>query len=159
MTVQTSQVDLSQGMGMAAMQVNFVTRRAGSNDYHGRVFEDFRNTDLNANSWFNNAIGQPRNPIILNDFGGSARRTYYQGQALFLWFVRDVQAAWRLHSHQPTEFQISSPLAQQGIFTYTQTGPNGKKPGTATVNLFYASCAARRSSRAAVRQIHAGLPF
>ncbi len=36
------------------------------------MFEDFRNTALNANSWYNNAVGLPRNPIILNDFGGSA---------------------------------------------------------------------------------------
>src|SRR6266699_2651399 len=65
MTVQTGQTDLSQGLGTASMQVNFVTRR-GSNDLHGRVFDDFRNTALNANSWFNNATSQPRTPIILN---------------------------------------------------------------------------------------------
>ncbi len=70
MTVETGQVNLSQGMGMAAMQVDFVTRR-GTNDYHGRVYEDFRNAVLNANSWTNNAEGLPRNPYILNNFGGT----------------------------------------------------------------------------------------
>ena len=39
--------------------------------FHGRVFEDFQNTDLNANSWFNNARLLPRNIVKLNDFGGS----------------------------------------------------------------------------------------
>ena len=48
------------------MQINFITRRGG-NDYHGRVYEDFRNRDLNANSWSNNGQGIPRPPFILND--------------------------------------------------------------------------------------------
>src|SRR5262249_43345624 len=52
MTVQTEQLDLNQGFGQANMQINFVTRR-GTNRYHGRVFEDFRNTALDANSWVN----------------------------------------------------------------------------------------------------------
>jgi hypothetical protein len=130
MTVETGQVDLTQGMGMAAMQVNFVTRR-GSNDYHGRVFEDFRNTALNANSWNNNAIGLPRNPIILNDFGGSAGGHIIKDKLFFF-------ASFAM-SKQPGGFTTSQPvlsaLAQQGIFTYTQTGPNGEARGTA-VNLF-----------------------
>ena len=130
MTVQSSQTDLNQGMGMAAMQVNFVTRR-GSNIYHGRVFEDFRNTALNANSWTNNAIGLPRNPIILNDFGGNVGGHIIKDKLFFF-------ASFAM-SKQPGGFTTSqtvlSPLAQQGIFTYTQTGPNGEARGT-TVNLF-----------------------
>src|SRR5207248_267999 len=77
MTVQTEQLDMNQGFGQASMQVNFVTRRGG-NRYHGRVFEDFRNAVLNAQSWANdtaNALDPsnpiPKNPIKLNDFGGS----------------------------------------------------------------------------------------
>src|SRR5260370_23840670 len=69
MTVQSSQVDLNQGLGTSALQVSFVTRR-GANLYHGQVFEDFRNSALNANSWRNNAIGLKKTPLILNDFGG-----------------------------------------------------------------------------------------
>ena len=130
MTVSTGQVDLSQGMGMAAMQLNFVTRR-GSNDFHGRIFEDFRNTALNANSWTNNAIGLSRNPIILNDFGGSVGGPIIKDKLFFF-------GSFAM-SKQPGGFTTSqavlSPLAQQGIFTYTQTGPNGEAKGT-TVNLF-----------------------
>src|SRR5437867_2068389 len=69
MTIQTAQVDLS-GIGTSAMRISIVTRR-GTNAFHGRLFEDFRNTDLNANSWINNARGLPRNILKLNDFGGS----------------------------------------------------------------------------------------
>ena len=70
MTVQTDQLDLDQGFGQASMQINFITRR-GTNAFHGRVYEDFRNADLNANSWSNNGEGIARPPLILNDFGGS----------------------------------------------------------------------------------------
>ena len=51
LTVQTDQMDMNQGFGQAAMQLNFVTRR-GSNSFHGRVFEDFRSSALNAGSFF-----------------------------------------------------------------------------------------------------------
>jgi len=75
MTVQTEQLDMNQGFGQASMQVNFVTRRGG-NKYHGRVFEDFRNAALNAQSWANDASNFvdpsnpiPKNSIKLNDFG------------------------------------------------------------------------------------------
>src|SRR5262245_31571622 len=64
MTIQTGQVDLS-GIGTSAMRISVVTRR-GTNAFHGRVFEDFRNTALNANSWSNNARGLPRAIIKLN---------------------------------------------------------------------------------------------
>ena len=71
MTVQTEQLNLDQGYGQANMQLNFVTRR-GSNAFHGRAYEDFRNTVLNANSWFNDTSTAlnptsptPKNPIIL----------------------------------------------------------------------------------------------
>ena len=77
MTVQTEQLNLDQGFGQANMQLNFVTRR-GSNSFHGRVYDDFQNTALNANSWLNDTITSlnPSNParknlLHLNDFGAS----------------------------------------------------------------------------------------
>ncbi len=63
MTVQTEQLNLDQGFGQANMQLNFITRR-GSNQFHGRLYEDFRNSALDANSWVNDAITSldPTNP-------------------------------------------------------------------------------------------------
>lgn len=69
MTVQTAQLDLS-GNGTSAMKINIVSRR-GSNQFHGRLYEDFRNTVLNANSWLNNARTVKRPITKLNEFGGS----------------------------------------------------------------------------------------
>ena len=70
MTVQTDQLDVNQGYGASNMQVNFVTRR-GTNQYHGRLFENYQNAGLNANSWANDAQGLPKNKFIKNDFGGT----------------------------------------------------------------------------------------
>jgi hypothetical protein len=50
-------------------QVN-ITSRAGTNQFHGDVFEYFRNTVLDANDWFANNAGLPRAPEHQNDFGG-----------------------------------------------------------------------------------------
>src|SRR5262249_22499156 len=69
MTVQTDQLNVNTGYGISDMQVNFVTRR-GSNAFHGRVYEDFRNAALNANTWVNNAKGLPKPQLIRTEFGG-----------------------------------------------------------------------------------------
>ena len=53
-------------------QFSMVTR-SGTNDWHGSVFEYFRNDVLDANSWFNNATDPrtPRGAERQNDFGGT----------------------------------------------------------------------------------------
>src|SRR5438067_4281944 len=70
MTVQTDQLNSNTGFGQSNFQVNFVTRR-GSNTFHGRLFEDHRNSALNANSWVNDASNAEKPKFHLNDFGGS----------------------------------------------------------------------------------------
>jgi hypothetical protein len=124
MTVQTGQMDLNQGAGTSSMQVNFVTRR-GTNQFHGRVFEDHRNAALNANSWFNNATVQPKNPLILNEFGGSVGGPILKDK---LFFFGSFAMAKQPGGY--TAFNsVLTPAAQQGIFTYPSDG-------TTQVNLF-----------------------
>jgi len=129
MTVQTDQLDLNQGYGTSNMQVNFVTRR-GTSRFHGRVYEDFRNTALNANSWVNDALGAPKNPLILNDFGGSLGGPIIRNKLFFF-------GSFSM-SKQPGAFNASqwafTPAAQAGSFTYTDT--NGQ---TQTVNVLQAA--------------------
>ena len=116
MTVQTDGLDLDQGFGQAAMQINFITRR-GTNDYHGRLYEDFRNRDLNANSWSNNGQGISRGPFILNDFGGSVGGHIIKDKLFFF-------ASFSM-SKQPGTINASNGVftsaAQSGNFTYTGT--------------------------------------
>jgi hypothetical protein len=128
MTVQTEQLNLDQGYGQANMQLNFVTRR-GSNAFHGRVYEDFRNTVLNANSWFNDtetaldpATPVRKNPIILNDFGASVGGPIIKDKLFFF----GSYAERKQPGSYTTSNYVFTPAAQAGNFTY-----NGQ-----TVNLF-----------------------
>ena len=65
--VQTSQYDASFGRNAGA-SVDLVTK-GGTNEYHGSVWEYFRNDDLNANSFFRNATHEPRPVLKQNQFG------------------------------------------------------------------------------------------
>ena len=47
-----------------------LTTRSGTNDFHGGVYEYFRNDVLDANDWFATQAGQPRAAERHNDFGG-----------------------------------------------------------------------------------------
>jgi hypothetical protein len=47
-----------------------LTTRSGANDFHGGMFEYFRNDVLDANDWFANQAGKPRAAERHNDFGG-----------------------------------------------------------------------------------------
>lgn len=66
--VQTSLYDASQGKTSGG-NINVLTK-GGSNQYHGQLFEFFRNEDLNANDWFFNKSGTPRALLRQNQFGG-----------------------------------------------------------------------------------------
>jgi hypothetical protein len=67
--VQTSNYDAGYGRNSGA-NVNVVTK-TGSNAIHGTAFEYFRNTDLNANTFFLNRAGAPRGILNENQFGGT----------------------------------------------------------------------------------------
>lgn len=48
-----------------------VATRSGTNQYHGSLFDFLRNDALNANSFFNNNQGFPRQVLKRNQFGGT----------------------------------------------------------------------------------------
>ncbi|MBI3208228.1 MAG: TonB-dependent receptor, partial [Candidatus Solibacter usitatus] len=50
-------------------QISLVSR-AGTNAFHGSLFDYFRNTVLGASDWFLNAAGRDRGVVRQNDFGG-----------------------------------------------------------------------------------------
>lgn len=59
----------AESAGDGAVQIKFITKR-GTNDYHGGLFWQHRNTALNANYWFNNRDRLAKNQIQLNQYGG-----------------------------------------------------------------------------------------
>jgi hypothetical protein len=62
--------DLSSEAGGGGGQYSLVTK-SGTNSFHGALVEYHRDTDLEANDWFNNNSGVPRPPLIRNQFGGN----------------------------------------------------------------------------------------
>jgi hypothetical protein len=67
--VTTSMYDASQGANSGAHVA--VLTKSGTNDLHGGVYEYHQSTGLDANSFFFNAAGLPREPLHRNIFGGT----------------------------------------------------------------------------------------
>lgn len=65
--VQTGQYDASYGRDAGA-NVNVVTK-TGTNQFHGSLFEFFRNDALNANGWLQKFNGLPRQELRQNQYG------------------------------------------------------------------------------------------
>ncbi|HET7103324.1 MAG TPA: carboxypeptidase-like regulatory domain-containing protein [Terracidiphilus sp.] len=63
-------------------QYELVTR-SGTNSYHGALVEYHRDTNTEANSWFNNNSGVPRPPLIRNQFGGNIGGPIRRDKAFF----------------------------------------------------------------------------
>jgi hypothetical protein len=79
--VQTGQFDASYGRNAGA-NVDVITK-GGTNDFHGSAWEFFRNTALNANTFFRNANGQPRPVLQQNQFGFALGGPIQKNKLLF----------------------------------------------------------------------------
>ncbi len=114
------------GDGLGVAQVKLVTPR-GSNDFHGSLFEFHRNDFLDANSFFNNRAGLPKEKLIQNQFGGNiggpfvlprfgegGPTTWGRNKLFFYFFyeeTRVAEGASRLRT-------VLTPAARTGQFTY-----------------------------------------
>lgn len=102
-----------ENSGIGAVQVRLVTP-SGGNEYHGSVFWFHRNTALNANSFFNNAAGEPREVLIRNQFGGRIGGPIFKDKLFFFtWYegTREAATASRIRT-------VLTDQARRGIFRY-----------------------------------------
>ena len=60
-----------------------LTTRSGTSDWHGGVFDYFRNTVMDANDWFANSAELGRAEEKHNDFGGYLGGPIWQGRTFF----------------------------------------------------------------------------
>lgn len=60
-----------------------LTTRSGTNDWHGALFEYFRNDVLDANDWFANAAGKSRAPERHSNFGGTLGGPIHKNTTFF----------------------------------------------------------------------------
>jgi carboxypeptidase family protein/TonB-dependent receptor-like protein len=116
--VVTSPADAELGRGVG--QIQMITR-SGTNSYHGSLWEEFRNTDLNANDFFNNLNGTPRNVLHQNQYGvrmgGPVRRnrTFFNG----------IYEGQRQRQVIATTQTVYTQTARNGIFRFFPGQVNG----------------------------------
>ena len=103
--------------GEGAAQIKFVTK-SGTNEYHGGGFWQVRNTFFNANSYFNNINGLPRNIIKMNQggvrLGGPIARNK-------LFFFTNFEKRWLPQSAAFTRTVLQK-SAIDGVYTYGTSG-------------------------------------
>ena len=94
--------------------------KSGTNNWHGGLFEYFRNDALDAADFFSNLTGQPKNALRYNQFGGAIGGPIRHDQTFFF---ADYQGTLT-HSAQP--MVTSVPLADQRLGNFSGlTGSNG----------------------------------
>jgi hypothetical protein len=123
----TSPADAELGRGSGQIQA---ISRGGSNKFHGSLFEEHRDTDLTANTWFNNQRGvdpstgqalSPRPFLVRNQYGARAGGPIRRNKTFF-------------HIHYEGSRQVSrntvnsvvyTPTARQGIYRFFPNVRNG----------------------------------
>jgi outer membrane receptor protein involved in Fe transport len=80
---QVSSNGYAAEVGRATGGVINVITKSGTNDFHGSVFEFFRDRSLNANTWNNNRNNRRKGPYHFNQFGGNIGGPIQQNKAFF----------------------------------------------------------------------------
>jgi Carboxypeptidase regulatory-like domain/TonB dependent receptor-like, beta-barrel len=105
----------------ASGQINVVTR-SGTSNFHGGLYEFFRNDVLNANSFINNRLGNPRPVLRYNDFGGTIGGPFFipnlynqNKEKTFFFFSEEVR---RVTTPVAQTSIVLTGLERQGIFQF-----------------------------------------
>jgi hypothetical protein len=156
-TIVTQNSNPSDGLGVS--QVKLITPR-GQKEFHGSLFEYHRNDALDANSFFNNAAGVPKEKLIQNQFGvaiggpfvlprfGEGGPTTFGKDKLFFYGYYE---GTRIAQGSSVLRTVLTQPARQGLFTYRRLD-NGQLQ---TVNLLSIS---RRSLDPTVANIISTTP-
>ncbi len=94
-----------------------VVTKSGSNDFHGSAFEFVRNTDFDANAYFNIQQGIPRNNLKRNQYGATFGGPIVKNRLFFF-------TAYQGQRQIQTEV-----LPEQQTFTYAELGCTSSQPG------------------------------
>ncbi|MBI1791196.1 MAG: TonB-dependent receptor [Acidobacteria bacterium] len=104
----------------AGGQVEMVTK-SGTNEFHGSAYEFLRNTALDANSFFNNRQGLPREVLRRNQFGASIGGPIRRNKAFFFFNYEGMR---RTQETSPSSFLVPTASLRSGNFRFvTQPCP------------------------------------
>jgi len=96
--------------------------KSGTNQFHGRLFEYFRNQIMNSNGWVNNDIGSARLAFHQNNYGlslggpVSIPHVYDGKNRTFFYFGWEGE---RYNTGAPVVTTVPTALQQQGDFSQT----------------------------------------
>lgn len=166
--VIVSPADAEYGRGSGQVHI---TTKSGTNEMHGSLFESHRNTVLNANNWFNNLKGLPRDTLLRNQLGARLGgplwfppRVFgpmnYDGRKRSFFFV--AYEGLRERVREPVTATVFTATARQGLFRFFPGAQNAnasagrptvdlrgnpRKPATATGDLQTISVFGRDANR------------
>ena len=116
----------SAEFGTSAGAVINASIKSGTNSFHGDLWEFVRNSDFDANAFFNNLNGVPRGHFSQNQFGGTLGGPIIRDRTFFF-----VDAQGFLSRKATTILStVPTPLMKIGNFTELKnTLPNPSVPG------------------------------
>jgi len=105
--------------------INLITK-GGSNQFHGTLFEFFRNDALNATDFLLNKGGQPKGELNYNNYGFNFNGPIKKNKAFFFWSEewRRERRAYALSARVPTAAE------KLGDFSGLLTDPLPDDPNT-----------------------------
>lgn len=111
--------NFSPEFGRAVGAVVSVQTKAGTNRFHGTLWEFLRNSDLDSNTFFNNAASQPNPPFRQNQYGFTFGGPIIKNRTFFFGDYQGLRVAdtYNFVANVPTIPE------RQGLFTGSPFGP------------------------------------
>jgi len=103
-----------------------VVTKSGTNKFHGSAFDFVRNTDFDANAYFNIQQGIPRNNLKRNQFGGTFGGPIVKNR---LFFFVSYQGQRQVETDVEAEQTVFTPAELTGNFSQAANG--GPDPNVA----------------------------
>ncbi|HET6180426.1 MAG TPA: carboxypeptidase regulatory-like domain-containing protein [Candidatus Sulfotelmatobacter sp.] len=108
-----------------------VVTKSGTNDFHGSLFDYLRNDAFNANDFFDNLTGNPKEVLKRNQFGGTVGGPIVKDKIFFFFGYQGQRQSAVVHgigvaTYTPAE--LGGDFSHHGINGFD---PNGVDPGVA----------------------------
>jgi hypothetical protein len=94
-----------------------ISTKSGTNQFHGTVYEYFRNTVFDANDYFSNHNGLPRPPLHQNQYGFNVGGPILKDKLFFFFgFERETLTSGSLTTYTlPTNAQLNGNFTAPGL--------------------------------------------
>jgi Carboxypeptidase regulatory-like domain len=114
-TVQEFQLltlNQSAQYGNSAGSITNLVQKSGTNNFHGSLWEFFRNDKLDANTFFNNQVGNAKPALRFNQFGGTIGGPIIKDK---LFFFASYQGDRFVTSSLPAPTFVEGPEFRQAV--------------------------------------------